>query len=64
MTIEAWMPFDAKKNKMNLALSAQILAVIFCVPFSYRAIGKTFIYLIKVYCVKVNRLLLAITSKL
>lgn len=39
MTIEAWMPFDAKKDKMSLAMSAQILALLFCIPFSYRAIG-------------------------
>ncbi|XP_023941745.2 odorant receptor 4-like [Bicyclus anynana] len=37
MTIEAWMPFDPLKNRMNLLLSAQLLAVCFIVPILYRA---------------------------
>lgn len=37
MTVEAWMPFDPKKNKSNLALANQIMAITFVVPCLYRA---------------------------
>ncbi|XP_038215947.1 odorant receptor Or2-like [Zerene cesonia] len=36
MTVEAWMPFDPLKCKMNLMLAGQILAVTF-IPCMYRA---------------------------
>ncbi|CAH2227401.1 jg22109 [Pararge aegeria aegeria] len=37
MTVEAWMPFDPMKTRMNLLLAAQLLAVCFLVPVLYRA---------------------------
>lgn len=39
MTVEAWMPFDPLKSKMNLLLAAQILAVLFVVPCALRGIA-------------------------
>ncbi|CAG4908030.1 unnamed protein product [Colias eurytheme] len=36
MTVEAWMPFDPLKSKMNLLLAGQILALTF-IPCMYRA---------------------------
>ncbi|XP_045784018.1 odorant receptor 46a-like [Maniola jurtina] len=37
MTVEAWMPFDPMKSRMNLLLAAQLLAFCFVVPVLYRA---------------------------
>lgn len=39
MTIEAWMPFDPYKSRMNLLVSAQILLVLYAVPFLLRAMA-------------------------
>ncbi|XP_028037835.1 odorant receptor 4-like [Bombyx mandarina] len=37
MTIDAWMPFDPMKSKINLFAASQILAATFMVPCGYRA---------------------------
>lgn len=39
MIVDAWMPFDPYKNKMNLIYATQILVSLFLVPFLYRAVG-------------------------
>lgn len=37
MTVEAWMPFDPMKSRMNLLTAAQLLAFFILVPVLYRA---------------------------
>ncbi|CAK1552555.1 unnamed protein product [Leptosia nina] len=36
MIVEAWMPFDPFKSKINLFLAGQILAITFALPHMYR----------------------------